>query len=387
MFVVSTGRKLHLWKSPEPLRAFTAQNNANDLPANSEDALDPILSMDMIEEVEMNADGDCLSLLGGSKLLGRTKTIVDLASATHLVVNDAFVLAQTSSGDLYSWQRAASSIASQAPGLITSAPSDQDKPSVVKIPLEPTLPSERVRRIACGRQHVVAMSSSGAVFVWGSNEYGQLGLGGDTPILDRQVGAPTKLELGIRDEGTNDDGGASTICEALDIACGSDHSLVLTTDGQVLAFGCHWHGQLGLGEDDGPATSMLVDGCCYLPTRVAIPSCGTEDDPVASASASDRVYLITAQGDSSAAVTARGDVFQWGKCVPSGIASVCGLVSRWRPERVVELNGASGTASAAASHQGHPRPALPNWHSIAIAHGVVALARHTKSRSSTTQSQ
>jgi hypothetical protein len=378
-FAVSTGRKLHFWKSPEPLQAFAAQVNASNLAVDPVDGFESMLSTEMVEEVDMNAEGDCFGLLGGSKLLGRTKTIVDLPSVTHLVASNPFILAQTSSGELYSYQRSVSTSTAQTAGSAApaSVSTDQIRPSMVKIPLELASPSERVRRVACGHQHAVAMTSAGVVYVWGSNEYGQLGLGDDYPLLDRQVNFPTKLELRVGNDVIDSDDESLSKCETLDVACGNDHTLVLTTDGQVLAFGCHWHGQLGLGEIDERTENEFVDGCSYLPTRVPIQRCGVDDgsDERTTFAANDQVYLITAQDDSSAAVTARGDVFQWGKCVPSGIASVCGLVSRWRPERVVELSDSSGLEATAP-----PRGPTPSWHSIAVARGVIVLSRHAESR-------
>ena len=37
--------------------------------------------------------------------------------------------------------------------------------------------SKPIVQIACGRSHVMALNSDGHIFVWGSNDNGQLGLG------------------------------------------------------------------------------------------------------------------------------------------------------------------------------------------------------------------
>lgn len=343
-FTVSTGRKLHQWKAPEPLRVFRAGFNNGQQSGPSidedEDVTDDLMP-DPFEELEQHAEGDCLGLLSGTKLLGRTKTVVDCPGVTNLVASDALTIAQTTSGELFAWQR-------------DSVANNPDKPIMSKISMS-HLPSERVRRVACGRRHTIAITSSGGAFVWGSNEYGQLGLGDDLPILDRQVPTPTRLPL------TAEDGGAiKNSVKPLDVACGDDHSLILTTDGGILAFGCNWFGQLGLGQDTG------TDGCVFSPQPLNLPS------------GMNGTYLITAQSHSSAAVSPTA-VFQWGRCVPSGAASVCGLVSRWLPERVDELEEAAheagGHASSSAPEQGQLN-GTPAWHSIAIAHGVIVLTRH-----------
>ena len=73
-------------------------------------------------------------------------------------------------------------------------------------------------QIACGRYHTVALSINGEVFTWGSNDYGQLGHGDQK---DRNV--PTKVE--------------SLSGEIIvKIACGHDHTAVVTERGKVLTW-------------------------------------------------------------------------------------------------------------------------------------------------------
>lgn len=63
-----------------------------------------------------------------------------------------------------------------------------------KTPLEPhflsgSLEAKKVTQIACGEDHTVALTSEGEVFCWGSNQYGQLGTGTETP----ELGDPVKI--------------------------------------------------------------------------------------------------------------------------------------------------------------------------------------------------
>jgi alpha-tubulin suppressor-like RCC1 family protein len=78
-----------------------------------------------------------------------------------------------------------------------------------------------------GREHVAALTSSGQVYTWGSNQEGQLGLGDST-----NRSQPTPVP-GLSDE---------TAVEA-----GHNHTLVLRSNGTVWAFGLNASGQLGDG--------------------------------------------------------------------------------------------------------------------------------------------
>ncbi|CAM9550853.1 unnamed protein product, partial [Choristocarpus tenellus] len=84
---------------------------------------------------------------------------------------------------------------------------------------------------ACGREHTLVSMASGQVKGWGWGEGGRLGLGEVGAVLWPE----TLMEvdhLGVR---------------AASVACGREHSLVVTTDGRMLAFGTADGGKLGLG--------------------------------------------------------------------------------------------------------------------------------------------
>ncbi len=86
-----------------------------------------------------------------------------------------------------------------------------------------------VQTIACGGNHSVAVSTSGAVYAWGKNDHGQLGLGDRT---DRNLPAQVRS---LRSQ------------DVRRVTCGQDHTVCLTGDGGVFSFGAGGYGQLGHG--------------------------------------------------------------------------------------------------------------------------------------------
>ncbi|NXB90830.1 HERC5 ligase, partial [Vidua chalybeata] len=82
-------------------------------------------------------------------------------------------------------------------------------------------------QIAAGGAHSTTVSLSGAVYSWGKNSFGQLGLG-DTKDKD----CPTYV-------------GALGHWKAIFVSCGADHTAVLSKEGLVCTFGAGGSGQLG----------------------------------------------------------------------------------------------------------------------------------------------
>ncbi|TPX68763.1 hypothetical protein SpCBS45565_g02894 [Spizellomyces sp. 'palustris'] len=126
--------------------------------------------------------------------------------------------------------------------------------------LIPTVfPPPVFRYVACGWDHTLALTSDGDLYVFGSNEFGQLGLGADTKQVDR----PLRLDIGTAVE---------------KIAAGMRHSLISTRDQQVWGWGANNYGELG--EISKPET---INGRgrfprkrappVYYPARLNVPPC------------------------------------------------------------------------------------------------------------------
>ncbi|XP_017023158.1 probable E3 ubiquitin-protein ligase HERC4 isoform X2 [Drosophila kikkawai] len=95
--------------------------------------------------------------------------------------------------------------------------------------LIPELQDYVIIQIACGSRHSLALSEWGQVLSWGDNDCGQLGHATDQEIVQlpkivRQLVAKTVVQ----------------------IACGNNHSLALTSCGELYSWGSNIYGQLGV---------------------------------------------------------------------------------------------------------------------------------------------
>ncbi|XP_028835264.1 retinitis pigmentosa GTPase regulator b isoform X2 [Denticeps clupeoides] len=103
------------------------------------------------------------------------------------------------------------------------------------------LKNDRPLRISCGDEHTALITENGKLFMFGSNNWGQLGLG-----TKATVNKPTCVKA-LKSE------------KVKLAACGRNHTIIYTTQGNVYAAGGNNEGQLGLGNSEERNYFELVD--------------------------------------------------------------------------------------------------------------------------------
>ncbi len=130
--------------------------------------------------------------------------------------------------------------------------------------------------VCTGVAHACALLESGEVYCWGSGEFGELGYG-DTDQVDTPL-----------DKGPVDVGG-----QAVQVACGYEHTCALLDTGDVVCWGDGQYGQLGYGNTDSV-------GVTNVPADVGPVDVGAN------------VTQVTAGSHHTCVIIEGGDVKCWG---------------------------------------------------------------------------
>lgn len=140
-------------------------------------------------------------------------------------------LVLTATGEVWSWGWGAHG------QLGLGDTEDRDEPTVIS-----ELSQEGICSLSCGDRHSFAVTMDGRVFGWGSNEFGQLGRGkkGDTMLRPEMI------------EGLH---GLMVVA----ISSGDRHSAAVTNTGAVYTWGCGSDGQCGHGNFRDVARPKLVE--------------------------------------------------------------------------------------------------------------------------------
>jgi alpha-tubulin suppressor-like RCC1 family protein/tRNA A-37 threonylcarbamoyl transferase component Bud32 len=105
--------------------------------------------------------------------------------------------------------------------------------------------NERVVMISCGWCHSMALTECGHVYSWGYNEFGQLGIGNN-------VNSNEPKFVSVIDENK-----CNVFIEK--ISCGEDHSLLLSSDGYIYAFGRNLFGELGNQQENNELSPYRIN--------------------------------------------------------------------------------------------------------------------------------
>jgi alpha-tubulin suppressor-like RCC1 family protein len=104
--------------------------------------------------------------------------------------------------------------------------------------------NERVVMISCGWHHSMALTECGHVYSWGRNDCGQLGIG--NTVKSNEPKFVTVI----------DENKCNVFIEK--ISCGSYHSLLLSSDGNIYAFGSNRSGQLGNQKEENESSPQRI---------------------------------------------------------------------------------------------------------------------------------
>lgn len=189
-------------------------------------------------------------------------------------------------------------------------------------------------QVSAGADHTIALATDGTLYGWGLNLLGQLGAGEDN--LGEHVTLPVKVDMSGVLKGKN----------VVEIATGPYHSLALTDDGKVYAWGWNIHGQLGTGVDR---------------EQVAIVPAAVYD---AGALYGKFVTSIATGDNHTLALTSDGLVYAWGSNLHGQIGNgASGPVVVERPVPIIAPSGSAPIRHIAAGGE----------HSLSIPEGGGAL--------------
>ncbi|XP_070805290.1 probable E3 ubiquitin-protein ligase HERC3 [Pituophis catenifer annectens] len=249
--------------------------------------------------------------LGHEREGGKPEQIDALADQhiVHVACGESHNVALSDQGQLFSWGAGSDGQL----GLTTTE-------DAVTIPrLIKKLNQEMILQVSCGNWHCLALAADGQFFAWGQNNHGQLGLGKEFPLQDTpqrvrsldgvplsQVaaggahsfalslsgavfgwGKNTSGQLGLSDEKDRESPCHVKLLrtqKVVYISCGNDHTAVLTKSGGVFTFGAGSCGQLGhdsLNDEVNPRRVLELMGsevsqiaCGRQHTLAFVPSSG-----------------------------------------------------------------------------------------------------------------
>ncbi|MCJ1399626.1 hypothetical protein MMC11_002828 [Xylographa trunciseda] len=224
---------------------------------------------------------------------------------TQIAAGDSLTLAVTDDGLVYGCGTFRGN-----DGILGFSPTIHIQPTLL---LLPTLTS--ITHVACGDNHALALSASGAVLAWGAAEQGQLG---------RRVMARTRLNALLPRAIAL---APRTAIAA--VACGAYHAFALDRAGAVWAWGLNTYGATGLPLDS--------DGVVHAPTR-------------APGLAGRAVRALVGGSHHSLARTAAGQCLAWGRADGAQCGIAAGGMRAGDVER--DARGGAGALRAPAAVQG-----------------------------------
>lgn len=197
---------------------------------------------------------------------------------------------------------------------------DFETPMGVPVQAVPIKVMDNVTAVSCGRYHTAAIQSDGSLWMWGSNDIGQLGNGGEGDSSWHELPIQT-VPVKVMDN-------------VAAVSCGIDHTAAIQTDGSLWMWGSNGYGELGNNSTDSCSTTpvKVMDNvsavsCGYYHTA-AVQTDGTlwswggnrygqlcnddRDDSAVPIKIMGSVVTVSCGNAHTAAITSDGSLWAWG---------------------------------------------------------------------------
>ena len=182
---------------------------------------------------------------------------------------------------------------------------------------------EVFRKVRAGTLFCVCLTDMGRAITFGAGDFGQLGVG-DTEAAPSSLLCPHVARLPER------------TC-LIEVACGGEHVIAVSSLGGLVVWGRNHHGQLGLGSP--------VEGSVAAPF-VTVPRCCAAVDSVVVSVAAGDAHSFALSSDGSVWVCGKGHCFQRGDGIFDDARAFVRLRLDALPGRVLSIasNGGYGDA-------------------------------------------
>jgi hypothetical protein len=150
--------------------------------------------------------------------------------------------------------------------------------SVYALTYAPDAPGDGFVTVIFGETHNTAITQNRDLYMWGDNNFGQLGLG-----HNNRVSEPEKV---------------TALSDVVAVSLGTSHSAAITADGDLYTWGANGSGQLGLGDN-------FWDSKRAVPNKITL----------------SNVAAVRLGERSSAAITINGDLYEWGQIGEHAVTS------------------------------------------------------------------
>ena len=228
---------------------------------------------------------------------------------TQVVASDSATFALTADGRVYGWGtfRANNGILGFENGTRV-----QQTPKIIK-----TL--HKIKKLAAGDNHILALNDKGKIWAWGDGEQQQLG----RRVQERtRESALIPTSVGVKD--------------VVDIACGRNHSFAIDKHGDVWAWGSNNFGQCGVIESAGQSNAFI-----FKPTKIEVLPKGK------------KINAICGGNHHSVACTSDGELISWGRIDGSMVGfSTSQIASMDKDKVILDERGNPRILKYAAAHEG-----------------------------------